>query len=85
MKQQKQSLPFLPLQNSLSLVGGPSNSLGPEFVEKWVSTFIERVRKDKDDRCVWVYVCACGWGGSSEGAATHTWGKVIPEDKNLFW
>lgn len=34
---------------------------------------------------VWeVYVCACGWGGSSEGAATHTWGKVIPEDKNLF-
>lgn len=30
-----------------------------------------------------VYVCTYERGGSSEGAATNIWGKVIPEDKNL--
>ena len=32
-----------------------------------------------------ICVCTCGKGGDSGGAATHIWGKVIPEGKSLFW
>lgn len=31
-----------------------------------------------------VYMCPYGRGGSSERTTTNIWGKVIPEDKNLF-
>lgn len=43
-------------------------------------TFIARVRRVKDGRCV----CVCGRGGGSEGAANNIWGKVTAEDQSLL-